>query len=228
MIRYLLAITFIVSFSHFVQGQEKNNFGSTLEQQKVEYPRSAIKWKPLFLLNRFATFQLAYEFRVSDQINLELNGGYIYDPNRLNRNQDFQNRRGLKSGLYARRYLSSQRKNAFYFSTGVDYFYITFDRSRTLGFNCDNNFTCSFYRFNTYQVIRQDIRSNSQLGFIAEMGSDFFLEMAFGVVFGWRKFRTEGMIEGFDQQFGNTDLSENGDEFLVLPVLAINLVYKLK
>ncbi len=226
MIRILLiTLIFLVYFS---DTRAQLDSTTLAEKEIFQLPRSAVKWYSLYLINRFPTIQLGYEFNISKKVNLEFNVGYVMELVQDEFERDFQNRRGIKSGLQIRQYLSTQRMNTFFISAGLDYFYIKYDRARTFGFGCDNEFGCDYFRFDQYQVIRQDRRMNVRAGILTALGRNFYLEMAAGVTLISRKFRTNDRVTGFDIQYGDTSLKENEEELFLLPLAAINLVYKLK
>lgn len=225
--KFILLFVLFVTISPIAMAQSDSLH--TSDSDGVFYPKSMIKWHSLFLFNRFPTPYFSYEFNVKKKLNLSLGVGYVLGLDQNDNTQnEFQNPSGIKSGLELRRYLSTERVNTFFISVGLDYFYVKYDRSRTFGFECNGRNDCAFFQFDRYSVLRQDRRVTSRVGIITELGDSFYLEMALGFGINSRKFRTEDRISGFDIQFGDTELREDGTQFLFLPSIAFNLAYKLK
>lgn len=224
--KYLLIVVVLIGFASISYAQQDSSL--VIDSKVVNYPKATIKWNPLFMLNRFPTIQLGYEFNVAKQINVSLSAGYVMDIFTDDFNTDFVDKRGVKSGLEFRKYLSTKKMNTFFFSIGLDYFYIKYDRSRTFAFNCLDQFECAFFQFDEYSVVRQDRRANTRIGVIADLGDDFLVEVALGFAVNSRQFRTEDRISGFDIQYGDTALLEEENQFLFQPLAAINLTYRIK
>lgn len=223
--RKFLCLVFI-TFSLFSSSKAQTD--SINPVNLLDRPKHALKWKTLNLLNRFPTIQLGYETNLWNNLNLEFNAGYVMDFSEDEYENDFQDKTGVKTGIQLRQYISTRRVNTFFIAFGIDYNYIKYKRSRTFGFDCANDFTCAYFQFDTYEVKRQDRRVNSRFGILTNLGSNFYLEMAFGFAVNSRKYRTLDKISGFDIQYGDNTRKEDGKNLFFVPLVAADLVYRLK
>jgi hypothetical protein len=191
-------------------------------------PRSLIKIDPLYLLNRFPTVQLSYENHLSPSTNISIGGGYVMNIYDDEFNTDFNDRSGVKLNVDLRYYFEETKKVIFFVGLGVDYFYINFNRSRTFGFDCNNNFSCQYYQYDTYKINRQDWRVNIKPGMLIKLGENIFFETGLGFALSFQSFRTLGKLSGFDIQYGDNQLMEEGERVLFLPIPVVQFGYRFR
>ncbi|HNP17735.1 MAG TPA: hypothetical protein PKL31_04800 [Fulvivirga sp.] len=191
-------------------------------------PRRILKVNPLYLLNRFPTIQLTYENHLSPKSNISIGAGYIMNMYDDSYNTDFNDRSGVKLNTDFRYYFEESKRVIFFMGVGVDYFYIKFNRSRTFGFNCMDDFSCLYFQYDTYNVIRQDWRINVKSGMIVNLGAKIYFETGFGLAISFQDYRTSGKIKGFDIQYGNNTLKEDGKRELYLPLPILQFGYRFR
>ncbi|MEQ9165149.1 MAG: hypothetical protein RLO12_02760 [Fulvivirga sp.] len=198
-------------------------------QLKFQRPTQAVRLSPMFLFNRFPTIQLGYEARLSSTFNVLVGAGVIMSVFEEDYNSDYINRRGGKFNVELRHYFSPRDNGIWFISLGTDYFHVNFDRGRTFGFDCSDIFgNCSYYQYRQYTVQRRDYRLGLRGGILTYMGKKDYLDIGIGAVISFQTFRTLDKLSGFDIQYGRTNLKEEGNRTLLLPVPVVNIGYKFR
>ncbi len=192
-------------------------------------PQNAIRLSPFYLLNRFSTLQFSYETKLSNTFNIIIGAGAIMSVFEEDGNNDFKNRRGGKFNLEFRHYFSPGKNGIYYLSLTTDYFHINFDRGRTFGYDCNASWgDCSYYQYREYAVQRRDYRFGFKGGVLTGVGKNDYIDIGIGATLSFQSFRTLNKLSGFDIQYGRTDLKEEGNRTLLLPIPVINIGYKFK
>ncbi len=220
----LFFILFALLYFSEIRGQSQD---SVIFKNK---PKRLVSVSPLNLMNRFPTVFLHYETHLVGNMNVSMGGGVVVnledDAEGFDRN--FLNRRGFKLNNEYKYYFEGSEDILISVSLMFEYFNVKFDRARTFGFDCSNSRDCSYYQFREYAVTRQQYRVGAKSSILTKVGKRFIAEAGLGVVWDVRNYSHSGRLEGFDVQFGDTRLQEEGSDVNILPIPHLKFGYLIR
>lgn len=218
----LIIALIVIQSGAFAQDQDSTNI--------LAVPKHLISVSPLHMLNRFPTIFIHYETNLKNNWNVSFGAGVVLDleDESTSYRQDFLYRRGFKLNNEYKYYFYEDRNTLFSFIGFFEYFNIQFDRARTFGFDCTNDFSCSYFQYNEYEVTREHLRFGMKGAVLVKFDKRFAMEFGMGLVLDVRNYSTSGRLENFDVQFGDTSLLEDGSETLILPIPHLKFGYLLR
>ena len=145
-------------------------------------PQQAIKFSPLHLINFYPTLEFSFEQKVSSQVSMQLEAGYVLDYNN-DYDDDFLNKRGVKLKLEGRYYFFGRTdKRKIYYLAGEAYAnVINFDRASStqecFDATCDN----IFIRYQDAKMAYREKGFTLKAGLMKYIsGSRFFFDFSSG------------------------------------------------
>lgn len=187
-------------------------------------PKHAIKISPVHLLGFYPTVQMAYEFAITDRINIQTDLGYVF--NRNNSNDDYRNKRGVKLKLEGRYFLKSRFYNneGIYFSIEPYFTAIDFDRLSVTQECFDANCQNTFLRYAQNKVIYREHGFSLKVGYMYSLGSRVWLDINYGGTL--RDIKYEGAPRSTQQLFNFFEPNET-DRIVIAPIIGVRLTYRI-
>jgi hypothetical protein len=152
---------------------------------RVEQPKLAIKWSPLHMLYFYPSFQVALEHKLTRQINLQYDLGWILNyPS--SGTEDYSNKAGYRAIAELRYYLPSPAKIPFYIAGEYYYSRVTFNRSEVIGYDCVSG-NCDYFQYATYEVVHHNQGVGIKYGLLLFPGwsrnRSFFFDVNVGAAY---------------------------------------------
>jgi hypothetical protein len=146
-IRHYLYLAFF-----FVTAQAFGQKADSLRREDIT-PRHAVKFSPFHLIGFYPTIQLAYEFRLSGPLTMQLEGGYVYDLY----DDTYLDKRGFKAKVEPRLHFfqNARRTLSLYAAMELYYNHVDFERDKTITLcfdeNCQDLYNQSFHYTTNYR-----------------------------------------------------------------------------
>lgn len=188
-------------------------------QARRELSAPILKFSHLSLIDPLQTIQLALEHPLGRRISLQHEGGYVigYDDFNIFSGDDPYTRvRGFRLRNELRIYmsaLSENRLDGFYFAPEFLYNFVRFDKTSSIGRDCNGNWNCQYYQYMSYRAQKQVFALHFKIGY-----QEIFLErVVFDIYggYGWRHIKElnvhppEGLQPGDRFQFDGAQYLDN-------------------
>lgn len=200
---------------------------TTQDQKELSSP--ILKFSHLSLIDPLQTIQFALEHPLGKQISLQHEGGYVIGYDEFDifvSDESFSRATGFRLRNELRIYMTPDVKGileGFYFAPELLYNFVRFDKTTTVGRDCNGSWTCQYYQDMSYRAQKQVFAMHVKLGY-----QEIFLErLVFDIYagYGWRHIKElnvhppEGLQPGDQFQFA-------GDQYLDNRI-SISLGFKL-
>lgn len=192
-------------------------------------PKRAIKFSPFHLVNFYPTIELSYEQQLSQMLSVQIEGGYVLNYSSTN-SEEFSDKRGFKTKLELRHYLSyrtDNRVNLFFAGEGY-YNHVNFNRQRRtqecIDNNCNFRFERSFYAPMQYR----ESGVTGKFGWLIHMQRTFF-DFSVGVTVRYIRYygdEDDGPWGMDDMDF--IEIPDERDRTTLSPNLGIRFGYRLE
>lgn len=167
----LTLILIVCCFSVYAQQEQ------TTPAEKNRIGKFILKWSPLHLYSRFPTFQLALEHRINDTYSIQYDFGPCIHNNEIDKTET--HKRGFKSKLQVRRYLSSDNRHwKFFVAPEIYYNQVDFRTGETYRITAQNNI--EYYKYIQFnrRYEEQGVALNFGTAFIARQ---VFIDFQIGI-----------------------------------------------
>jgi hypothetical protein len=195
-------------------------------------PDRAIKLSPLHLMNFYPTIEISYEQKIAGRVTAQAELGYVLSyPMANGYDEDFQNKRGVKTKLEVRYYFWGRvdRKKMYYVSAEPYRYIINFDRQdeRTECFDLECN--DRFIRKYNYKMEYRENGMSVKAGLIRYF-SNFFLDLNSGfTIRNIRYNEPDWLVPGFDDEMWEFfEIPNERDRVAFAPHFGIRIGYRLK
>jgi|GEM_PF-1576024 len=182
-----LTVCLCASTSALAQQQSPEKLSSRGEERitsEVTPPGLAIKWSVLHLWYFYPSIQFSLEQRLFRNFAIQYEGGWVIRS--FANPSDYEDKRGFRGAIELRYYLPSPDKVPFYVSAEYYYHNIKFDRTETVGYNCDSGM-CDYYQSVTYPVNTEEMGPAFKIGMLMFPGWShnrrFFFDINSGFAF---------------------------------------------
>lgn len=198
-------------------------------QAKKELSSPILKFSHLSLIDPLQTIQFALEHPLGKRISLQHEGGYVigYDDFDIFGDDDPYSRiRGFRLRNELRIYMTPAAEGileGYYFAPEFLYNFIRFDKTTSVGRDCNGSWTCQYYEYMSYRAQKQVYATHIKVGYQKIFLERVVLDIYGG--YGWRHIKElnvhppEGLQPGDRFQF-------DGDKYLDNRI-SISLGFKL-
>ena len=173
---------------------------SVAQDGRIEPPRLAVKWSPLYLAHFYPSVQFSLEHRVTRNITLQYDFGGVVDFG-ATINDDFVDRRGFRAIGEIRYYLPSPAKIPLYIAGEYFHSEIRFNRSNVVGYDCTWG-DCLYYEYITHKVEHRNQGVGLKYGIILfpawNRNRKFFFDVNAGAAFRYIQYDYTSMPVGED------------------------------
>ena len=194
-------------------------------------PQQAIKFSPHHLVNFYPTVEFSFEQKISSQVSLQLEGGYVLDYNN-DTNDDFLNKRGTKVKLESRYYFFGRTdKRKIYYIAGEAYAnIINFDRLTSTQECFDANCQNIFVRYQEAKMAYREKGFTVKAGLLKYVGKKFFFDFSSGWTIRDIEYRELTNILGTDSgdDWDFLDIPNEDDRIALSPNLGARIGYRFR
>ncbi|MEJ1237540.1 hypothetical protein WBG78_05415 [Chryseolinea sp. T2] len=151
---------------------------------EITQPNLAVKWSLLHLFYFYPSVQFSLEQKLFRDFGIQYEGGWVI---RSYENPlDYEDKRGFRGAIELRYYFHPSPMVPFYISGEYYYHSIRFNRTETVGFNCDTGM-CDYYQSVTYPVHVEEMGPAIKFGMLMFPGwkhnRRFFFDINSGIAF---------------------------------------------
>jgi hypothetical protein len=194
-------------------------------------PDHAIKVSPLHLINFYPTFELSYEKSILPDVTLQAELGYVLDLGTEYKNQEFQNKRGVKMKLETRYYFwgRTDKRKLYYIAGEVYGNIINFDRgqSRVECYDLECNF--EYRREYLYKMRYRENGFTVKAGLMKYLFRNFFFDINSGLTLRNIKYHRPAEFEfQFEDDWSFFNIPNENNRVVLSPNLGLRLGYRLK
>lgn len=147
-----------------------------------DFSSPIIKFSPLSLIESLQSVQFALEHQLGGRISLQHEAGYIYKFDEVDiwgSSDPYLNTRGVRLRNEIRYYFDPKPKKleGGYFAGELLYNFLRFDKSTSVGRDCNGSWNCQYYEYMYYRAQKQVFALHLKVGYQALMANRLVLDI---------------------------------------------------